>query len=377
MNSCRQASPTACAACWLTASRTAGRMARPSNPGGASRGSRLPEKVFGWCNFEVLAFECGTPATPVNAIPPRAWARCQLRFVVGVDPAEIGPALRRHLDRQGLPMVQVTILRNELANATRLDPDHPWVHFAVGSIERTLGRKPAILPNLGGGIAQRHLRRGPRPAHGLGAPLLPRLLPARAQRARAGPHRARGTGHDGRALLGSRRGQGQNSGLGRSVSGQDSGLGGSSPSKGPGLGGNTPVPPFPNTRPAPLSLDATALVSCNQPVIWRRPKRCGGPGMTAREDAAVGGQHGEQHEQASDCPRWHRPSRHRHVGQGAYRGLGRYDRNGRHLRHQSAAPSPRTRHDGGGTGACLYRRGPDVRRGAAPARHRDDARPHP
>ena len=115
-------------------------------------GLTAAEKVFGWCNFEVLAFECGTPATPVNAIPPRAWARCQLRFVVGVDPAEIGPALRRHLDRQGLPMVQVTILRNELANATRLDPDHPWVHFAVDSIERTLGLRPAILPNLGGGL---------------------------------------------------------------------------------------------------------------------------------------------------------------------------------------------------------------------------------
>jgi acetylornithine deacetylase/succinyl-diaminopimelate desuccinylase-like protein len=43
------------------------------------------ERVFGWCSFEVLAYKTGNPDTPVNAIPPRAWARCQLRFVVGID----------------------------------------------------------------------------------------------------------------------------------------------------------------------------------------------------------------------------------------------------------------------------------------------------
>ena len=65
------------------------------------------ERVFGWCTFEVLAFKTGNPETPVNAIPPRAWARCQLRFVVGIDRAQILPALRRHLDRQGFPMVKI------------------------------------------------------------------------------------------------------------------------------------------------------------------------------------------------------------------------------------------------------------------------------
>ena len=65
------------------------------------------ERVFGWCSFEVLAFKTGNPETPVNAIPPRAWARCQLRFVVGIDPQQILPALRRLLDRQGFPMVRI------------------------------------------------------------------------------------------------------------------------------------------------------------------------------------------------------------------------------------------------------------------------------
>jgi hypothetical protein len=36
--------------------------------------------------------------------------------------------------------------------ATRLDPDHPWVRWAAESIERTLGVKPAVLPNIGGSL---------------------------------------------------------------------------------------------------------------------------------------------------------------------------------------------------------------------------------
>jgi acetylornithine deacetylase/succinyl-diaminopimelate desuccinylase-like protein len=110
------------------------------------------ERVFGWCSFEVLAFKTGNPDTPVNAIPPRAWARCQLRFVVGVDARQILPALRRHLDRQGFPMVQIAATREEMFHATRIDPDDPWVQWALESIARTSGKKPALLPNLGGSL---------------------------------------------------------------------------------------------------------------------------------------------------------------------------------------------------------------------------------
>jgi len=37
-------------------------------------------------------------------------------------------------------------------DATRLDPESPWVKWAAASIERTTGTKPAILPNLGGSL---------------------------------------------------------------------------------------------------------------------------------------------------------------------------------------------------------------------------------
>ncbi|NBS59726.1 MAG: M20 peptidase family dipeptidase, partial [Betaproteobacteria bacterium] len=110
------------------------------------------ERVFGWCSFEVLAFVTGNPDKPVNAIPPRASAHCQLRYVVGVNSDDILPALRRHLDANGFSMVQLTPSRDGYFAATRLDPEHPWVKWAAASIERTTGSKPAILPNLGGSL---------------------------------------------------------------------------------------------------------------------------------------------------------------------------------------------------------------------------------
>lgn len=115
-------------------------------------GLTLAEKVFAWSSFEVLAFTCGTPARPVNAIPPDAWARCQLRFTVDIDADHILPALRRHLDRHGFSRVQLSLGRDDSFKATRLDPEHPWAQWAAQSVAQTLGYLPVILPNVGGSL---------------------------------------------------------------------------------------------------------------------------------------------------------------------------------------------------------------------------------
>jgi acetylornithine deacetylase/succinyl-diaminopimelate desuccinylase-like protein len=122
------------------------------DPNWGEPGLTPAERVFGWCSFETLAFRTGNPDQPVNAIPPKATAHCQLRYVVGIDPDDILPSLRRHLDRQGFPMVKVTPGRDDFFRATRLDPEHPWVRWAAQSITTTTGAKPAILPNLGGSL---------------------------------------------------------------------------------------------------------------------------------------------------------------------------------------------------------------------------------
>jgi acetylornithine deacetylase/succinyl-diaminopimelate desuccinylase-like protein len=110
------------------------------------------ERVWGWNSFAVLAMTTGIPERPQNAIAPAATAWCQLRFVVGTDPDDIVPALKRHLASEGFDMVEVTTDGGVAFNATRLDPDHPWVEWTAKSIKATSGKSPAILPNLGGSL---------------------------------------------------------------------------------------------------------------------------------------------------------------------------------------------------------------------------------
>jgi acetylornithine deacetylase/succinyl-diaminopimelate desuccinylase-like protein len=131
----------------------------PGEPGGPSidpdwgePGLTPAERVFGWNALEVLAFRTGNPDRPVNAIPPRASAVVQLRFVAGCDWRTFIPAIRAHLDGEGLTMVDVRQDAMEPMNATRLDPEHPWVRWAVASIAATTGAAPAVLPNLGGSL---------------------------------------------------------------------------------------------------------------------------------------------------------------------------------------------------------------------------------
>ena len=49
-------------------------------------------------------------------------------------------------------MVSIASARDELFPATRIDPDDAWVQWVVASMQRTTGRRPAVLPNLGGSL---------------------------------------------------------------------------------------------------------------------------------------------------------------------------------------------------------------------------------
>jgi acetylornithine deacetylase/succinyl-diaminopimelate desuccinylase-like protein len=113
------------------------------------------ERVYGSNVFHVLAFTAGTPGRPVNAVPPKAVANCQLRFVAGTDADAVMPGLQRHLDERGFTLVKV--MPPPAANdgrfaATRTEPDQPWVRLATASLQRSANIKPAVVPQMGGSI---------------------------------------------------------------------------------------------------------------------------------------------------------------------------------------------------------------------------------
>lgn len=110
------------------------------------------ERVYGWSTLEVMEIECGNIAKPLYAIPPWARARLQLRHPVGVDTADAIPAVRRKLDAAGFHRVQIVPATDAAFPASRSDLQNEWVRFATASLDRTLGKPPVILPNLGGSL---------------------------------------------------------------------------------------------------------------------------------------------------------------------------------------------------------------------------------
>ncbi len=110
------------------------------------------EKIFAWTSVVVLAQSSGHPDAPTNAVQPEARATVQVRHTVDVPGETIIPALRRHLDAQGLPMVRIEAgPSREPFGASRTDPDDPWVQRLAASMQRTTGHNPNICPNSSGG----------------------------------------------------------------------------------------------------------------------------------------------------------------------------------------------------------------------------------
>ncbi len=109
------------------------------------------EKIYGWNSFIVLAMTAGQPDSPVNAVAPSARANCQIRYTVDTDPAGFADALRRHLDTEGFANVRIDNPGVRMP-ASRTDPNHPWVRWAVNSMETTLGKHVQVIPNSSGGL---------------------------------------------------------------------------------------------------------------------------------------------------------------------------------------------------------------------------------
>ena len=113
-------------------------------------GLSAAERLYAWNTLEVLAMSSGNIEKPANAIPGRAQAVLQLRFVVGTRVDKAVDVIRTHLHANGFPMVEV--LMTQSFAASRTDFDSPWVNWTAESIRQTTGKAPAVLPNIGGSL---------------------------------------------------------------------------------------------------------------------------------------------------------------------------------------------------------------------------------
>ena len=133
--------------------REAGPTAPPIDDAWGEPGLSHIEKVVAFNTFEVLAFETGNPSAPVNAVPPRARAVCQLRYVDGTNEAGIIERVTEHLAVRGFAEVTVgppPASNNGRFYASRTDPRHPFAQWVKGAVERSSNHACGVLPNGGG-----------------------------------------------------------------------------------------------------------------------------------------------------------------------------------------------------------------------------------
>lgn len=108
------------------------------------------ERIYAWSSAIVLASISGQPESPVNAVGGKAHARIQLRHTVDVRGEDVVPALEAHLAAQGFHEVKVVpVTERDAFQASRTDPEDPWVKAVVASFAETSGGAPNIIPNIG------------------------------------------------------------------------------------------------------------------------------------------------------------------------------------------------------------------------------------
>ena len=102
--------------------------------------------------FMASAGAAGLVAASGIAMPFVSRAASRPAFTHGVQSGDVDGAsgmVWTRVDRPSRVLFEVAT-REDFANATRLDPDHPWARFCDQSLARSTNKKTAVLPSLGG-----------------------------------------------------------------------------------------------------------------------------------------------------------------------------------------------------------------------------------
>lgn len=105
------------------------------------------------CNIAGLTSGYQGPGSK-TIIPAVASAKIDFRLVPDQDPVDIHAKLRRHLDAQGFPDVEIDVLGPERPGS--VDPDAPLVRLCAETAEDVYGQ-PALIAPLTGGTTPMYL----------------------------------------------------------------------------------------------------------------------------------------------------------------------------------------------------------------------------
>jgi acetylornithine deacetylase/succinyl-diaminopimelate desuccinylase-like protein len=104
-------------------------------------------------NFEPTCTICGLDSGyqgegSKTIVPAFAKAKVDFRLVPNMSPEETLEKLRKHLDAQGFPDVEITYLGG--GRPARTDPDHPFIALSNAAARRVYGKDPIVYPMIGG-----------------------------------------------------------------------------------------------------------------------------------------------------------------------------------------------------------------------------------
>ncbi len=121
-------------------------------PVGRLRGAAYYRRLLMEPNLNVTGLGAGYQGPGFKtSIPHEARARLDARLVIDQTPDEIEAKIRAHLKRGGFGDVDVRRIGGSFL-PSRTPVDHPMGRAVVRAVERAWGRKPLLLPNLGGGL---------------------------------------------------------------------------------------------------------------------------------------------------------------------------------------------------------------------------------